>query len=286
MKTVAITGASGFIGNALSTMLGAKGFKIIALERKYIQDTNKLQEILKDVDIVINLAGANILKRWSQAYKKVLYSSRIDTTKAIIDAMKLMDKKPTLLISTSAVGIYPDDNEAYDESSSKFANSLLSHICQDWETEALKAKEQGVRTVIFRFGVVLGNGGALNKMLLPFSLGLGGMIGDGMQPFPFIHIEDLKNAYLHIINNKKLNGIFNLVAPQIITNKEFTKTFGKALNRPTFLTVPTFAIKILFGDGAVVLTNGQKVVPKRLLDSGFEFKFATIKETLDNLIGK
>jgi uncharacterized protein len=286
MKTVAITGASGFIGNALTTMLGANGFKIISLERKYIQDTNKLQEILKDVDVVINLAGANILKRWSQAYKKILYNSRINTTRAIIDAMELMNKKPTLLISTSAVGIYPYDNQIHDESSSKFGDSLLSHICQDWEKEALRANGFGIRTAIFRFGVVLGDGGALSTMILPFSFGLGGIIGNGMQPFPFIHIEDLKNAYLHIINNEKLDGIFNLVAPQIITNKEFTKTFGKALHRPTFLTVPKFAIKILFGDGAVVLINGQKVVPRRLLDTGFKFKFKTIKETLNNLLGK
>ncbi len=139
---------------------------------------------------------------------------------------------------------------------------------------------------VFRFGIVLGDGGALSKMLTPFSLGLGGVIGSGRQPFPFVHIEDLKRAYVHIIQNENLDGIFNLVAPELITNKIFTKTLASTLHRPAFFDVPKFVIELLFGDGATILTSGQKVIPQRLLDSGFDFKFKTIKDTLGNLISR
>jgi len=285
MKIVSISGSSGFVGSNLVKMFESMEYKVIQISRSTLQNKVDILSIISQSDIVINLAGANILAKWSEKYKKLLYSSRIETTKILMEAIEKSEKKPELFISTSAVGIY-DNKNLHDENSENYANDFLAKICKDWENEALKAKEIGIRTVIFRFGIILGNGGALSRMLLPFSFGLGGQIGNGLQPFPFIHIEDLKNAYLFAINNKKLDGIFNLVAPQTITNKEFIKTLGKTLHRPTFLSVPEFAIKILFGDGATVLTNGQKVIPKRLLDSGFSFRFKTIKETLDNLINK
>lgn len=285
MKTVAITGSSGFVGSNLSKMFQSQGYKVLQISQSLLKVKTELTKAIEQSNIVINLAGANILAKWSNEYKKILYSSRIETTKRVVEAIKTAKTKPELFISTSAVGIY-NHTDTHTEDSRGYANDFLAKICIDWENEALKAKEFGVRTAIFRFGIILGDGGALSKMLLPFSLGLGGVIGSGRQPFPFIHIEDLKNAYLHIIKNRNLDGIFNLVAPQIITNKEFTKALSDALHRPAFLHVPEFAVKILFGEGAKVLTSGQKVIPKRLLESGFVFKFKTIQETLEDLVGK
>lgn len=285
MKTVAITGANGFVGANLVAMFESMGYRVIRIPQSILKEKNEILKIISQSDIVINLAGANILARWSKKYKKLLYSSRIETTKIIVEAIRVSKTKPELFISTSAVGIY-DHTNTHDEASTHYANDFLARICNDWEREAMMAEDKGVRTAIFRFGIILGDGGALKKMLLPFSFGLGGVIGSGRQPFPFMHIEDLKNAYLHVINDKKLDGIFNLVAPQIITNKEFTKILARLLHRPAFLSVPEFAVKILFGDGAKVLTSGQKVVPKRLQASGFEFKFTTIEATLQDLVGK
>ena len=240
-----------------------------------------MEELLNTTDIVINLAGANIINRWSESYKKLLYSSRIDTTSKIVKAINSISNKPKILISTSAVGIY-DNISTYDENGS-FSNDFLSNLCQDWEKEALKAKNETTKVAIFRFGIVLGQeGGALQKMITPFKLGLGGTIGSGKQAFSFVHIDDLLNAYKFVIENSH-EGIFNLTAPKPTTNKGLTLALGKTLKRPTILPVPEFVLKLIFSEGARVLTDGQSAIPKKLLDLGFEFKFKTIEETIENL---
>ncbi|XPS41143.1 TIGR01777 family oxidoreductase [Aliarcobacter butzleri] len=229
----------------------------------------------------MNLAGANIINRWSESYKKLLYSSRIDTTSKIVNAISSISNKPKLLISTSAVGIY-DNKSIYDENGS-FSNDFLSNLCQDWEKEALKAKNEATKVAIFRFGIILGkDGGALQKMITPFKFGLGGTIGSGKQSFSFIHINDLLNAYKFVIEND-YDGVFNLTAPTPTTNKGLTLALGKTLKRPTILPVPEFVLKLIFSEGARVLTDGQSAIPKKLLDLGFEFKFKTIEETIENL---
>lgn len=197
--------------------------------------------------------------------------------------MASVENKPKLFISTSAVGIY-SNKDCYDEESFEYANDFLAKLCQDWEKEAFKAKEYEIRTAIFRFGIVLGKGGALKKMLLPFKLGVGGTIGDGNQHFSFIHIEDLLNAYKFLIENIDLNGVFNLTAPTPTTNKGLTQALGKALNRPTIFPVPEFVLNMIFSEGAKVLTDGQCVKPKRLVDGGFIFKHTTIENSINSLI--
>lgn len=284
MKTVAITGSSGFVGKNLQHLFESKGFKVIGIKREELKNTEKLTSIINEANIVINLAGANIINRWTDSYKKLLYASRIDTTQALIEAMYKADKKPELFISTSAVGIYKNKS-CYDEERYELEDDFLGRLCQSWEKSALRAKELDIRTVIFRFGIVLGAGGALEKMLLPFKLGLGGTIGNGKQSFSFIHIEDLINAYDFIYENKNLEGVFNLTAPNPSTNLGLTKALGKALHRPTILPVPNFALNMIFSEGAKVLTDGQCVKPKRLLDSGFKFKYETIENTIENLVG-
>ena len=284
MKTLAITGSSGFVGTNLRDFFEKKGFNVIGIKREELKDEKKLLDIIENADIIVNLAGANIINRWTESYKKILYNSRLDTTKALINAMNKADKKPELFISTSAVGIYKNTT-CYDEESFEFEDDFLANLCKDWEAEALKAKDFGIRTAIFRFGIILGDGGALEKMLTPFKLGLGGTIGSGLQDFSFIHIEDLINAYDFIYENKSLDGVFNLTAPEPTTNLNLTKALGKKLKRPTLLPVPEFVLNLIFSEGAKVLTDGQCVKPKRLIDSGFEFKFINIDSTIDNLVG-
>jgi uncharacterized protein (TIGR01777 family) len=281
MKTIAITGASGFVGTSLIKYFSALGYKVLPIARDVLNNQEKLNEILNSSDIVINLAGANIINRWSESYKKLLYSSRIDTTSKIVNTIKNIQNKPKLLISTSAVGIY-DNKETYNENGN-YSNDFLSKLCQDWENEASKAKSDSTKVSIFRFGIVMGkDGGALQKMITPFKLGLGGVIGNGSQSFSFIHIDDLLNAYKFVIENN-YEEIFNLTAPKPTTNKGLTLALGKTLKRPTILPVPEFVLNLIFSEGAKVLTDGQSVVPKKLLDLGFKFKFKTIEDTIDNL---
>lgn len=284
MKHIVIAGASGFVGQNLKTFFSKLDYKVSAISRDILNDKNKLQELLSSSDVVINLSGANIINRWSESYKKLLYSSRIDTSSKIVSALNSIEdvnKKPKVLISTSAVGIY--DNKAIYAEDGNYSNDFLSNLCQDWEKEALKASSTNTKVVIFRFGIVLGEGGgALSKMLLPFKMGLGGVIGSGNQAFSYIHIEDLLNAYKFVIE-KELDGVFNLCAPEPTTNKGLTKALGKALNRPTFFPVPEFILEMIFSEGAKVLTDGQSAIPKKLLDNGFIFKYKNIEETINNI---
>lgn len=277
--TIAITGSSGFVGTYLQKYFKDKNYKIITIKRAELHQQNTLHDKISQADIVINLSGANIIQRWSKTYKKLLYQSRIDTTKAIVNAINTSNKNQ-LFISTSAIGIYKN-NILCDENNYNYAETFLAHICKDWEKEAKKAK---ARVVIFRFGVILGDGGALKKMLLPFKLGLGGKIGSGEQPFSYMHIHDLARAYEFVIHNHKLKGCFNLCSPYPSTNAKFTKALAHKLNRFAFLPLPTFVLKLIFGEGATLLSEGQKVYPKRLLQSGFVFDFETVEEILDNLL--
>ena len=281
MKTIAISGASGFVGSCLIKFFTSLNYKVTPIKRETLDNKTKLEELLNSSDIVINLSGANIINRWSESYKKLLYSSRIETTQKIVSAIKNIQNPPKIMISTSAVGIY-DNKKTYDEKGN-FSNDFLSSLCQDWEKEALKAKSDNTKVSIFRFGIVLGrDGGALQKMITPFKLGLGGVIGSGNQAFSFIHIDDLLQAYKFVIENS-YEDTFNLTTPVPTTNRGLTLALGKTLKRPTILPVPEFVLNLIFSEGAKVLTDGQSVVPKKLLDLGFEFKYKTIEETIENL---
>ncbi|MCD4758129.1 MAG: TIGR01777 family oxidoreductase [Arcobacteraceae bacterium] len=283
MAKIAITGASGFVGSNLKDIFHQNGHDVIAIKREDLKDIEILSNLLDGCDAVVNLAGANIISRWSEEYKNLLYSSRIGTTRNLFKAIEKTKNKPEIFISTSAVGIY-DNQSTYDEENFNYGDDFLAKLCKDWEKEALKVQTLGIRTVIFRFGIVLGDGGALGKMLLPFKLGLGGTIGDGKQVFSFIHIDDLKNAFEFALEHDNIEGIYNMTAPTPTTNYGLTKALGKSLHRPTILPVPAFILDLIFSEGSKVLTDGQSAVPKRLLDAGFEFKFQNIEDTIDNLV--
>lgn len=283
MPKVAIAGASGFVGTSLQKMFKENGFDVISLRRADIADTKRLAEIIDGVNVVVNLSGANIIARWSESYKKELYDSRIYTTRNLINAISQIQNKPKLLISTSAVGIY-SNSKKQTEDEYEFGTDFLAKVCKDWELEASRANEFGVRCAIFRFGIVLGkSGGAFAKMVTPFRFGLGGNIGNGKQYFSFIHIKDLCRAFKFVVENSSQEGVFNLTAPNATTNAGLTKALASALNRPAFFDVPEFVLKLIFGEGAKVLTDGQNVYPKKLLDNGFVFEFDNIETTIKDL---
>lgn len=284
MKKISIIGANGFIGTYMQSFFKAEGFIVLPLGKDETRkNSNEIAKMLEGTDIVINLAGAQIIHRWSPAYKKILYNSRIITTKKLVDAMAQMKKKPELFISTSAVGIYAT-NGPMSESNYTYGDNFLTKICKDWEAQAQQADDLS-RVVIFRFGVVLGKGGgALSKMLPAFRLGIAGTIGDGSEPFSWVHIDDLLHAYLFVFASEKLEGTFNLCAPNPVTNRELTKTLGSILHRPTVIPLPKFVLKLLFSEGATVLTEGQRVIPERLLANDFTFNYPTIEEALKEIL--
>jgi len=269
---VALTGAGGFVGSYLINTFS----DYVVIDRN--DNEEKILEKLQDVDVVFNLAGAPIIKRWSEAYKKILLSSRVDTTKKLVSAINKSDVKH--FISTSAIGAYPD-NAPFDESYSGYGNDFLASLTHIWEAEANKCNKP---TAIVRFGVILGkNGGALAQMLPPFKMGVGGTIGDGKMMMSWIDIDDLLGIYSYI-TEQKLTGVFNATAPSPISNYEFTKTLGSVLHRPTLIPLPEFVLKILFGEGATVLTGSKEIYPKALQNAGFRFQYRTIKESLEHLL--
>lgn len=282
---IAMSGATGFVGTNLTEAFQKRGWKVIPLTREDFKlGDDDLSRKLDGVQIVVNLAGAPVGVRWTEEYKKILYSSRIDTTRKIVSTLGKMEKRPRLFVSTSAIGIY-DTKGRYTEADRNYANDFLGRLALDWEQIALSSKNLGIRTVIFRFGIVLGrNGGALQKMLVPFKLGLGGVIGDGRQPFSWVHIEDIISAYFTVIEDEGHEGIYNLTSPNPTTNEGLAKALGHALHRPTLLRVPLFVLKLQFGEAAKVISEGQYVLPKRLLESGFTFKFTRIDEAIEDLI--
>lgn len=268
---IAITGASGFVSSHLT-----KTFTdFVSIHRNDSED--EILSKLGGVDVVFNLAGAPIVKRWNESYKKLLISSRTDTTRTLVNAINKSEVKH--FISTSAIGAYPDD-APFDETFKGYGNDFLASLTQMWEAEAHKCTKP---TAIIRFGVILGaDGGALAQMLPPFKMGVGGIIGDGTMMTSWVDVHDLVRIYEHIIKNK-LTGTFNATAPQPVSNYTFTKALGKVLHRPTIFPLPKFVLQLLFGEGSSVLTGSKEVYPKALLDSGFEFHYPDIKSSLTHI---
>jgi uncharacterized protein (TIGR01777 family) len=280
---IAISGSTGFIGKQLSSYFQAKGNDVRSIFR--INESTPVNDIvtqLSGVDVVINLAGAPVVGRWTRKYKKVLFDSRIITTRKIVEAISLMDKKPELLISASAVGIYSSVGNQ-TESNYQKADDYLGEICTAWEREAKKAAPFS-RVAITRFGIVLGkDGGALKRMLPLFRLGLGGKIASGKQGFSWIHVYDVIHAIEFIIENPKLTGEFNLTAPDVIDNSKFTNVLSKTLGKPALLTVPAFTLKLIFGEGSIAVAGGQFASPKHLTDEGFQFSFPDLENALQDI---
>lgn len=290
---VLIAGGSGFVGSALIRDLKFAGHQtaIIARDPKKFSapsvgwGTEELIRAVSEYDAVVNLAGEPIIgKRWNEKQKQRLWDSRIGSTKKLVDAMKEAKTRPKVFISASAEGYYgPRGDEALDETDSG-GNDFLAGLCKKWEEEALRAKSLGIRTAIIRLGVVLGmGGGALSKMVPQFKLGLGGPLGHGRQYLSWIHISDLARLFLFLLEREGLEGAFNGTAPNPATNREFSKTLGRVLRRPALFPVPGFILKLALGEAADAILTGQRVMPKRTLEAGFEFRFSNLEEALRNL---
>jgi len=280
---IAISGAGGFIGKQLALYFQAKGNEVLSISRiSSGTDASEIVRELSGVDVIINLAGAPIVGRWTRRYKKALLGSRVNTTRKIVEAINLMDKKPQLLISASAVGIYSQEGEQ-TESNFKMADDYLGQICLEWELEAKKAVPY-TRVVITRFGIVLGKEGGMLKRLLPlFRKGLGGKIASGKQGFSWIHIYDVIHAIEFIVENPTLSGEFNFTAPNVVDNQRFTKLLARMLGKSAVFHVPSFALRLLYGKGANAILGGQFAMPKHLIDSGFQFSYPDLKSALEDI---
>lgn len=284
---VAVSGAGGFIGRHLTEAFRTKGWEVIPIHTAdFSLDDKAFVKKLDGAEVVIHLAGASINRRWTEAYKHILYDSRVKTAEKIVNAMGKMVQKPKLFICTSAVGVYAPTGR-HDEEHAQFADDFLGRLVKDWEAAAQRARPLGIRTIIFRYGLVLGeDGGILKEMLPPFRLGLGGTIGDGKQSFSWVHIDDLVRGYLFAVDHPEMEGVYNLMAPNPTTNYGLTKALGAVLHRPTPFAIPRFLIRLRFGsEAAAALSTGQYALPKRLQETGFVFEYKTVDTALENLFG-
>jgi uncharacterized protein (TIGR01777 family) len=289
-----ITGGTGFIGSKLCDELLRFSQNVTILTRKnrvpyqnssinYIQNLNQSDF---DYDIVINLCGEPISCRWSEAKKQKIYDSRIKITEELTQKILSAKKSPKLFISGSAVGFYgASDSQIFDEDAMPTKQNLFSKkVCVDWEEKAKPAAKK-TRLVLLRTGVVVGkNGGILNKLLPIFKLGLGGRVGLGNQYLSWVHLDDVVGIISYLINNQNISGAVNLTSPNPATNQEFSSTLAKTLKRPCFFNTPAFVLKVVYGEMAEeLLLGGQKVLPKKILQAGYKFKFENLDEALKSL---
>lgn len=291
--TILITGASGLIGTRLTQALEAAGHTVLAAVRRTPKSDREIRwdpkrgEIdrtkLDGIDAVVHLAGANIAgKRWTEAYKKQIRDSRVDGTHLISETIAGLERKPRVFACSSAIGYYGDRGAAELDESSSPGEGFLPDVCIEWESACQPARDAGIRTVNMRTGVVLSTeGGALKTMLLPFKLGMGGVLGSGEQYFSWIDLDDIVSAMQFLLANDSLSGPVNLVAPHPVTNREYTKTLGKVLGRPTIFPVPAFAARLALGEMAdALLLASTRVFPRELERAGFRFAYPQLEPAL------
>ena len=288
-----ITGGTGFVGKNFIKSLDLTKDKVIILSRK--QQTiagckviTNLGELPIDtrIDVVINLAGSRIDRRWSPKVKEDLLSSRLSTTKSLVAFIAKQSTKPQVFIQSSAIGYYGDYNNQTITETTEPKASFTNQICAEWEKLAKQVVDLGVRLCITRFAVVLGkNGGFIEKVYLPFKFGLGGRLGNGQQAFSWIHIDDVIAGMKFLINNENCSGAYNFASPAAVTNAELTKKLGKAFGMPTLFTMPTLVVKLLFGEmGEELLLKGNRFMPDNLRNAGFEFKYPELENALADIL--
>lgn len=276
---VAITGAAGFLGRALSNRLRASGRSVTAISLR----TQPPPEIFAGCQAVVHLAGEPVAQRWTAAARERISNSRIQGTRSLVAALR--QHPPSVLVSASAVGYYGSRGDEILTEESPPASDFLGQVALGWEQEAHAAEQFGVRVVTPRIGVVLGRGGgALAQMLRPFRLGVGGRLGAGNQWMSWIALDDLVSLIEFAITDAALRGPVNAVAPNPVTNAVFTRELAAALHRPAIFPVPAFALKILFGEMSQILLGGQRVIPQAALRAGFQFRFAELGEALRQVI--
>jgi len=289
---IAIAGATGLVGKQLTKYLTSKGHEVSAIRREGSPEAPYPQvtpDYLEQFDALINLAGENIAAgHWTDEQKKKILDSRVNTTRALVSTLNQTKNKPTVFINTSAIGIYGNRGADLINEESSAGKSFLADVCRAWEAEANKAQRQNLRVAIARFGVVLDpKGGALNKMLLPFKMGAGGILGDGRQYMSWIGMHDLVRAIEYILETDSLKGPINMTAPNPATNQDFTSALGHVLHRPTIFPAPAFVLNIVLGQMAQeMLLEGNRVMPDQLTSEGFKFDYPNLENALKHEIEK
>jgi uncharacterized protein (TIGR01777 family) len=300
---ILITGGTGFVGTQVTTRLIQEGHTMTILTRSlrgvkksplgisYLEGdpTRKgsWQETIKNHDAVINLAGASIFSKWTEEHKKAIRESRVSTTQNIVEGIPSDPSKKIILISTSAVGYYGFCGDEELTEKSPPGDDFLARIAVEWEGEALKARDKGARVVITRFGIVMGErGGALSQMIPLFKKYIGGPIGSGKQWFSWVHIKDLAEAFAFLLKHSEISGSVNVCSPNPVRNKDLAKALGKVLHRPSFIPAPGFMVKLVLGEFGSIILEGQRVIPKRLLENGFVFQYSEIEKALQNIMSQ
>ena len=302
---VTVTGATGAIGRALVRELAARDDEALALSRDGRRAREALgvealswerpksqrppAESLRGHDGIVNLLGEPLAQRWSEAAKREIRDSRVRSTRNLVEALAGLPEpeRPRVLVSQSAVGRYGARGDERIDESAPAGSDFVARVAADWEAEAHRAEELGVRVVTTRTGVVLSpGGGALEKMLPPFRLGVGGPVAGGGQYVPWVHLDDVVGALTFCLHTEAASGPVNITAPEPVTNTELSKTLGRVLSRPAVVPVPALALRTLYGEMAVVVTTGQRAVPRRLLELGYEFRRPDLEEALRDAIGR
>jgi uncharacterized protein (TIGR01777 family) len=298
---ILITGATGLIGRAICRRLAEEAHQVVVLTRQpesaeVVEGARVFRwepmlgppesEAWEGVDAVIHLAGEPVAaSRWTDEQKRRIRDSRVMGTRHLLTGIKAVTDRPKILVSGSAIGFYGNRGDEHLDEHSAPGQGFLPEVCRQWESEALRGQEMGLRVVLVRTGVVLStNGGALEKMLLPFKLGLGGRMGDGRQWFPWIHIDDIAGIFYHALFSTEVRGPINGVAPGIVRNGEFTDELAAALHRPAIFSVPQFVLKIVMGEMAEVVLHSQRLIPRVALDSGYRFRFQMLRPALRSLL--
>lgn len=294
---VLISGSHGLVGRALIKSLLSKRDTVARLMREAPSGSNDIEwhpnqdqidaARLNGFDVVVHLAGESIASgRWSDEKKRRIRESRVKGTRLLSDALRNTSEAPAVFVCASAIGYYGDRGDEVLTEDSSHGDDFLADVCREWEASAEPAKEKGIRVVKARFGIILDkDGGALAKMLPPFRMGIGGKVGDGKQWMSWIALADVVGALQFVIENQEFSGPVNFVAPNPVTNATFTSTLGKILRRPTILPVPAFGARLAFGEMAdALLLSSQRVEPKRLKETGFHFKYSSLKDALSEIL--
>jgi len=295
---VLISGASGLIGSALSTALRVRGDEVLALVRRAPASPNEVQwhekgsiepQAVESVDAVVHLAGRNVAARWTEKTKREIFDSRVTGTRVLAEAVAESYRrtgKPKTFVAASAIGYYGNRGDEILTEESSSGGGFLAEVVRRWEEAAGAAKAAGVRVVQPRIGVVLSrNGGALEKMLLPFRMGAGGKIGSGEQWMSWIAMTDLVRILLRALDDETMSGTYNAVTPQPVRNRHFVKALGAALHRPAILPMPAFAIKAIFGQmGVETILSSGRVIPVRLQDAEFRFEYPELELALERIL--
>lgn len=300
---ILITGGTGFVGKHLTSRLIQDNHEITILTRslkeakgpspkiRYLEgDPTKKglwQDAIKDHDVVINLAGASIFSKWTEEQKKAIRESRVYTTQNIVEGIQSTPERTFTLLSASAIGYYGFCGDEELAENSPAGDDFLALVAKEWEAEALKAKGKGARVVITRFGIVMGGeGGALSKLIPLFKRYLGGPIGSGRQWFSWVHIKDLVEAFAFLLRHPEISGPVNVCSPNPVRNRDLAKALGRVLHKPSFVRAPGFMVKLVLGEFGSIILQGQRVIPRRLLDSGFVFQYPDIDVALREIMVK